>query len=79
MYNKWWKHERTRPECDSYNENGSNSLGLSKLGGIFLIVEIVLALALFIAIVEFCWKANQTARNKVFKFIVGFLDKYIIS
>ena len=68
MYNKWWKPERTRPECDSYNEKTSNSLGLSRLGGIFLIVAVVLAFALLIAVIEISCKARQSARNKVFNF-----------
>ena len=69
MYKKWWKFDHNRPECESYNEKDSNALGMSKLGGLFLIVVIVLGVALFIAIMEFCWKAKQTARNRVMIFV----------
>ena len=66
MYIKWWKSEpNTRPECESYNDKTLNSLDLSKLGGIFVIVIIVLFAALISAIIEFCWRAKRIARTKV--------------
>jgi hypothetical protein len=68
LYKKWWTKEYSGLKCETFNEKNEknvNVLGLSKLGGVFLIVAFVLVVSLMIAILEFTWKAKQTASNKV--------------
>ena len=68
LYKKWWTKDFKSFRCEIYNEKNEKNvsvLGLSKLGGVFLIVAFVLVVSLLIAILEFTWKAKQTASNKV--------------
>ena len=69
LYQKWWKKEyqKSLTGCETLIDKNvqANELGLSKLGGVFIIVAVGLILALLIVIIELTWKAKQTSKNKV--------------
>ena len=64
MYNKWWKIEQNEAECGPHNEKPSNSLDLSKLGGAYLIVALVLFASLVVFSIELIWKTKRIYADK---------------
>ena len=78
LYNKWWK---STGKClrDDNKETKANALGVQNVGGIFVVLCVGLALAVFVAIIEFIWKSKQNAqedrvRDNFFKYKVFFVN-----
>ena len=67
-YDKWWKNHghvkahacNTKKTVDQ--KAMANALGVVNIGGIFVVLLCGLALAVLVAIVEFCW-SNHLARS----------------
>ncbi|XP_060072907.1 glutamate receptor ionotropic, kainate 2-like [Ylistrum balloti] len=62
LYNKWWK---STGKCsrEEQKESKANALGVENVGGIFVVLLGGLALAVFVAILEFLWKSRRNARE----------------
>lgn len=60
LYDKWWKN--TGDVCnrdDKTKESKANALGINNIGGVFVVLLCGLALAILVAIFEFCWNTKQ--------------------
>ena len=69
-YDKWWKNHghvkahacNTKKTVDQ--RAMANALGVVNIGGIFVVLLCGLALAVLVAIVEFCWSNHLATVNK---------------
>uniref|UniRef100_T1JJ21 Glutamate receptor ionotropic, kainate 2 n=1 Tax=Strigamia maritima TaxID=126957 RepID=T1JJ21_STRMM len=64
LYNKWWKN--TGETChreEKSKESKASALGLNNIGGVFVVLLSGLALAIVIAILEFCWNSKKNAQT----------------
>ncbi|KAL0280927.1 UNVERIFIED_CONTAM: hypothetical protein PYX00_002077 [Menopon gallinae] len=64
LYDKWWKN--TGDVCnrdDKSKESKANALGIENIGGVFVVLLCGLALAIIVAILEFCWNSKKNART----------------
>ncbi|XP_037043817.1 glutamate receptor ionotropic, kainate 2 isoform X2 [Bradysia coprophila] len=62
LYDKWWKN--TGDVCnrdDKSKESKANALGVENIGGVFVVLLCGLALAILIAVLEFCWNSKKNA------------------
>nr|QKN21522.1 glutamate receptor ionotropic kainate 2 [Zeugodacus tau] len=61
LYDKWWKN--TGDVCnrdEKSKESKANALGVENIGGVFVVLLCGLALAVVVAILEFCWNSKKT-------------------
>ncbi|CAG2175391.1 unnamed protein product [Oppiella nova] len=64
IYDKWWKSPGLTCIRDELNKEGKASpLGLENIGGVFVVLLLGLALALFTAMSEFFIKAKKNAQK----------------
>ncbi|XP_037925814.1 glutamate receptor ionotropic, kainate 2 isoform X1 [Hermetia illucens] len=64
LYDKWWKN--TGDVCnrdDKSKESKANALGVENIGGVFVVLLCGLALAVVVAILEFCWNSKKNAQT----------------
>ncbi|XP_046667621.1 LOW QUALITY PROTEIN: glutamate receptor ionotropic, kainate 2-like [Homalodisca vitripennis] len=64
LYDKWWKN--TGDVCnrdDKNKESKANALGVENIGGVFVVLLCGLALAILVAILEFCWNSKKNAQT----------------
>ncbi|CAH0547314.1 unnamed protein product [Brassicogethes aeneus] len=64
LYDKWWKN--TGDVCnrdDKSKESKANALGVENIGGVFVVLLCGLALAIIVAILEFCWNSKKNAQT----------------
>ncbi|XP_071442342.1 glutamate receptor ionotropic, kainate 2-like, partial [Hetaerina americana] len=64
LYDKWWKN--TGDVCnrdDKNKESKANALGVENIGGVFVVLLCGLALAIVVAILEFCWNSRKNAQT----------------
>ncbi|XP_053623166.1 glutamate receptor ionotropic, kainate 2 [Plodia interpunctella] len=60
LYDKWWKN--TGDVCNRDGKDSkANPLGVQNIGGVFVTLLCGLALAIMVAILEFCWNSKKTA------------------
>ncbi|RWS27374.1 glutamate receptor 1-like protein, partial [Leptotrombidium deliense] len=65
LENKWW-YDRSECKTSETQEKSQSSLTLYNVAGCFYILIAGLVLAMFVAFIEFVWRAKQEAkRNKV--------------
>ena len=65
LYNHWWR-ERQGAKCaeggdrksSAVSASHANALGVTNVGGIFLVLVAGLAVAFVVAVIEFVWKAR---------------------
>ena len=50
---------------DDKKKDSANELGLANVGGVFVVLIVGLCISVVVAILEFIWKARQTADKKV--------------
>uniref|UniRef100_A0A8D8YFR0 Glutamate receptor ionotropic, kainate 2 n=1 Tax=Cacopsylla melanoneura TaxID=428564 RepID=A0A8D8YFR0_9HEMI len=68
MYNKWWKHNRgdLMDHCNrndkTNKESKANALDVDNIGGVFVVLLCGLAVAIMVAIVEFCYNSKKASR-----------------
>ncbi|KAL5288900.1 GRIK1 family protein [Megaselia abdita] len=63
LYDKWWKN--TGDVCnrdDKSKESKANALGVENIGGVFVVLLCGLALAVVVAILEFCWNSKKNSQ-----------------
>lgn len=64
LYDKWWKN--TGDVCnrdEKSKESKANALGVDNIGGVFVVLLCGLAIAILVAILEFCWNSKKNAKN----------------
>ncbi|XP_053968059.1 glutamate receptor ionotropic, kainate 2-like isoform X2 [Anastrepha ludens] len=64
LYDKWWKN--TGDVCnrdEKSKESKANALGVENIGGVFVVLLCGLALAVVVAILEFCWNSKKTIQH----------------
>ncbi|XP_059470886.1 glutamate receptor ionotropic, kainate 2 isoform X8 [Neocloeon triangulifer] len=64
LYDKWWKN--TGDVCnrdDKSKESKANALGVENIGGVFVVLLCGLALAIIVAVLEFCWNSRKNAQT----------------
>ncbi|KAF2883312.1 hypothetical protein ILUMI_22872, partial [Ignelater luminosus] len=64
LYDRWWKN--TGDVCtrdDKSKESKANALGVENIGGVFVVLLCGLALAILVAILEFCWNSKKNAQT----------------
>ncbi|XP_023247067.1 glutamate receptor ionotropic, kainate 2 [Copidosoma floridanum] len=64
LYDKWWKN--TGDVCnrdEKSKESKANALGVENIGGVFVVLLCGLALAILVAILEFCWNSKKNVRS----------------
>lgn len=67
LYEKYWLSKNKITDCDISNEKheDASTLGLAKLGGVFLIVGFFLFLSCIISFLEYSWVIMKNSKNKV--------------
>ncbi|XP_031364640.1 glutamate receptor ionotropic, kainate 1 isoform X4 [Apis dorsata] len=64
LYDKWWKN--TGDVCnrdEKSKESKANALGVENIGGVFVVLVCGLALAILVAVLEFCWNSKKNAQS----------------
>lgn len=61
--NKWW-YDRTVCQHNDKQDPAHNELSLSNVSGLFFILIGGLVLALFVALIEFCFKGRNDTRQR---------------
>ncbi|CAH2062145.1 unnamed protein product, partial [Iphiclides podalirius] len=62
LYDKWWKN--TGDVCNRDGKDSkANPLGVQNIGGVFVTLLCGLALAIVVAILEFCWNTRKNASH----------------
>ncbi|BES87770.1 glutamate receptor, ionotropic kainate [Nesidiocoris tenuis] len=63
LYDKWWKNPGdTCIRKDKSKESKANALGVDNIGGVFVVLLCGLAIAVVIAIFEFCYNSKRNAQ-----------------
>ncbi|XP_071549118.1 glutamate receptor ionotropic, kainate 2-like isoform X2 [Panulirus ornatus] len=64
LYSKWWKNTGDVCNRDEKNKDSkANALGVANIGGVFVVLLCGLALAIVVAILEFCWNSRKNAQT----------------
>ncbi|XP_071569121.1 glutamate receptor ionotropic, kainate 2 isoform X2 [Temnothorax nylanderi] len=64
LYDKWWKNMGDVCNRDDKNkESKANALGVENIGGVFVVLLCGLALAILVAILEFCWNSKKNTQS----------------
>ncbi|XP_043478783.1 glutamate receptor ionotropic, kainate 2 isoform X2 [Leptopilina heterotoma] len=64
LYDKWWKNTGDVCNRDEKNkESKANALGVENIGGVFVVLLCGLALAILVAILEFCWNSKKNTQS----------------
>ncbi|XP_068244021.1 glutamate receptor ionotropic, kainate 2-like isoform X4 [Palaemon carinicauda] len=61
---RWWKHKKGGGQCkddESKSSSKANELGLSNVGGVFVVLLAGMGLASVVAVCEFVWKSRKLA------------------
>ncbi|XP_042867492.1 glutamate receptor ionotropic, kainate 2-like [Penaeus japonicus] len=68
---RWWKERsggRCMHEASSAKSSGANELGLSNVGGVFVVLIGGMGIAALVAICEFLWNARELATDETASF-----------
>ena len=68
LHTKWWKEAKGALVCenpDDKKKDSANELGLANVGGVFVVLVIGLCISFIVALLEFIWKARQSADKGV--------------
>ncbi|XP_046824507.1 glutamate receptor ionotropic, kainate 2 isoform X6 [Vespa crabro] len=64
LYDKWWKNTGDVCNRDEKNkESKASALGVENIGGVFVVLLCGLALAILVAILEFCWNSKKNVHS----------------
>lgn len=66
---RWWKQKKGGGQCIDDSKKGSSSvmpLKIDNVGGVFVVLLGGLSFSLFVAILEFMWKARNFTLDQVF-------------
>jgi ionotropic kainate glutamate receptor 2 len=60
LYDKWWKNPGdTCTRNEKGKESKANALGVDNIGGVFVVLLCGLAVAVIVAIFEFCYNSKR--------------------
>jgi ionotropic kainate glutamate receptor 2 len=59
----------TCENVDDKKKDSANELGLANVGGVFVVLVVGLCFSFVVAILEFIWKARQSADEKVYIYL----------
>ncbi|XP_075225363.1 glutamate receptor ionotropic, kainate 2-like isoform X2 [Lycorma delicatula] len=63
LYDKWWKNPGdTCTRNEKGKESKANALGVDNIGGVFVVLLCGLAIAVIVAIFEFCYNSKQITK-----------------
>ncbi|XP_063237627.1 glutamate receptor ionotropic, kainate 2-like [Bacillus rossius redtenbacheri] len=66
LYDKWWKNPGdTCVRTERGKESKANALGVDNIGGIFVVLLCGLAVAVMVAIFEFCYNSKRTTQAEM--------------
>nr|CAD7399735.1 unnamed protein product [Timema poppensis] len=66
LYNKWWKNPGdTCVRTEKGKESKANALGVNNIGGIFVVLLCGLAVAVMVAIFEFCYNSKRNTQAEL--------------
>ncbi|CAL4124820.1 unnamed protein product, partial [Meganyctiphanes norvegica] len=64
LYSKWWRNTGDVCNRDDKNKDSkANALGVENIGGVFVVLMCGLALAIVVAILEFCWNSRKNSQT----------------
>nr|CAD7394803.1 unnamed protein product [Timema cristinae] len=67
LYNKWWKNPGdTCVRTEKGKESKANALGVNNIGGIFVVLLCGLAVAVMVAIFEFCYNSKRNTQAELY-------------
>ncbi|XP_045024646.1 glutamate receptor ionotropic, kainate 2 isoform X2 [Daphnia magna] len=61
LYSKWWKNKEEVCNKFPQGKETKTTLGVDSIGGVFVVLLCGLAVAVLIAIIEFCWNSKKSA------------------
>ncbi|XP_075228040.1 glutamate receptor ionotropic, kainate 2-like [Lycorma delicatula] len=63
LYDKWWKNPGdTCTRNEKGKESKANALGVDNIGGVFVVLLCGLAIAVIVAIFEFCYNSKRITK-----------------
>jgi hypothetical protein len=66
LYDKWWKNPGdTCTRNEKGKENKANALGVDNIGGVFVVLLCGLAVAVIVAIFEFCYNSKRNTQAEL--------------
>ncbi|GAB6033600.1 hypothetical protein CHUAL_013605 [Chamberlinius hualienensis] len=65
LYNRWWKNTGTncKRKDEKSKDSTASALGVGSIGGVFVVLLAGLAIAILVAILEFCWNSKKNAQT----------------
>lgn len=64
LQNKWWVDRTECPQEEKESAETDDELSLQSLSGIFYILGAGLGVAIFLALLDFCWTTGRDARKR---------------
>jgi hypothetical protein len=66
LYDKWWKNPGdTCTRNEKGKESKANALGVDNIGGVFVVLLCGLAIAVVVAIFEFCYNSKRNTQAEL--------------
>lgn len=66
LYDKWWKNPGdTCTRNEKGKESKANALGVDNIGGVFVVLLCGLAVAVIVAIFEFCYNSKRNSQAEL--------------
>ncbi|XP_049838250.1 glutamate receptor ionotropic, kainate 2-like isoform X1 [Schistocerca gregaria] len=66
LYDKWWKNPGdTCTRTEKGKESKANALGVDNIGGVFVVLLCGLAIAVIVAIFEFCYNSKRNTQSEL--------------
>jgi len=66
LYDKWWKNPGdTCTRNEKGKESKANALGVDNIGGVFVVLLCGLAVAVIVAIFEFCYNSKRNTQAEM--------------
>jgi hypothetical protein len=66
LYDKWWKNPGdTCTRNEKGKESKANALGVDNIGGVFVVLLCGLAVAVIVAIFEFCYNSKRSTQAEM--------------
>ena len=71
LYDKWWKNPGdTCTRNEKGKESKANALGVDNIGGVFVVLLCGLAVAVMVAIFEFCYNSKRNTQAELVRYYI---------
>lgn len=70
LQERWWKQKRGGGQCIEKSSGSVRELGLSNVGGVFVVLLCGVVIASGVAILEFLWNFWKNSDTKVSLFLI---------